>query len=95
MKFKRLPDINRPQEMDRHGFSSYGRFAVLRDDSLWVGEIASSHPRETLAGFYWAIGSDGELLISTRGNILDYDFLEDSSILDQLTHELIRRGHVW
>ena len=48
-----------------------------------------------LAGFYWAIGLDGELVVSTRGNILDYDFLEDSSILDQLTHELIRRGHVW
>jgi len=94
VQFRRLPDINKTEDLARFGLAAYGRFSVLRDGSLWVGGLMASHPQETKAGFYWAVPATGELVVSTRGNILDYALLENGIILDALQRELKKRGWV-
>lgn len=63
--YRRLPDATRltdiPPDLDW-----YGRCAVLRDGSFWVGEYRSSHPFTTIAGFYIGL-SGGLLYFSPRG----------------------------
>ena len=62
---RRLPDAARlrdvPPDLDW-----YGRCAVLRDGSFWVGSYQSSHPFTTAAGFYIGL-SDRTLYVSPRG----------------------------
>jgi len=94
--FVRLPDISSFADLDRHGLVSYGRFALLQDGSLWVGDLHSSHPRDTKIGWYWAVSGEGKLLISARGAEIDNELLRspESLILPQLISELKRRSSI-
>jgi hypothetical protein len=76
--FVRLPDINSYTALDRYGYRTYGRFAILRDGSLWVGDLHSSHPQDTEVGWYWAVSGENKLLISPRGSKIDNNLLLDS-----------------
>jgi hypothetical protein len=91
--FVRLPDISSFADLSHYGYQSYGRFAILNDGSLWVGDLHSSHPRDTMVGWYWAISEREELLISARGARTQDELLTspESTILHQLFLELKRR----
>lgn len=71
VRLTRLPDIDSPSVAANHGLVHYGRFAVTRNGSFWFAYERSSHPSTTAVGWYWAIASDGALLISARGSALD------------------------
>ena len=73
--FKRLPDINKQHQMLDHSLSNYGRFAVLRSETFWFGDIRSSHPTTTQTGWYWAIDKRNNLVVSARGSNLDLEKL--------------------
>ncbi len=92
--FKRLPDINSYPEFEKTGLRAYGRFAILNDGSFWFGDLQSSHPRDTKAGWYWAVDSARNVLISARGAELDNDIIRDpkTRVLKWLIGELSRRG---
>jgi len=55
--------------------------------------LYSSHPSNTQIGFYWAVDQRGSLIISTRGNILDYDLLttNENKLLGDIVGELKSR----
>lgn len=90
----RLPHINSFADLARYGYRAYGRFAILQDGTLWVGDLHSSHPRDTKVGWYWAVSGEGKFLISARGAEVDNELLRSpkSLILPQLILELKRRS---
>lgn len=92
IKIARLPDINSAQALEKYGYASYGRFALLRG-GLWFGDLHSSHPASTITGWYWAVDRYGDLLVSARGAALDVETLvrEQKDILAWLVSELVRR----
>lgn len=97
IRITRLPDINSERDLEQYGYSSYGRFALLRGGGgLWFGDLHSSHPESTLVGWYWAVEGDGDLLVSARGTALDVEMLvrERKDILAWLIDELVRRRMV-
>jgi hypothetical protein len=89
----RLPDINTERDIGRYGYKSYGRFALLRRNGLWYGDLHSSHPSTTQTGWYWAVTAEGELIVSPRGAGIDGEMLvnERKDILAMLVQELVRR----
>lgn len=89
----RLPDINSERSLQGSGYQIYGRLALLRGGSCWLGDIHSSHPANTQIGWYWAIGSEGDLYVSARGAGLDGETLihDRRDILAWLIAELVRR----
>lgn len=92
--FLRLPDIHAAAEVAKHGFESYGRFALLKDNAFWWGDNLSSHPRDTKTGWYWAIAANTrEIIVSARGCKLDLEELmtPDNPIIARLIGELRRR----
>ena len=92
--FSRLPDIHSATDIARNGLISYGRFALLRDNTFWWGDNLSSHPRDTKTGWYWAIPSGSrEIVVSARGCKLDIEELmaPDNPVIGQLLRELKRR----
>jgi hypothetical protein len=93
IRLTRLPDINADRDLERYGYYAYGRFALLRNGSLWFGELRSSHPSNTAVGFYWALESRGVLLVSARGAGIDGEMLisDRRDILAWLAGELVRR----
>jgi hypothetical protein len=93
IRVTRLPDINSDRDLERHGYASYGRFALLRGGGLWFGDFHSSHPASTATGWYWAVDRNGDLLVSARGAVLDVEMLvrERKDILAWLVSELVRR----
>jgi len=62
---RRLPDINKPSALPSE-YDDYGRIAVLKSGKIWIGGIGSSHPRDTVEGFYYALAGD-TLYLSPRG----------------------------
>jgi len=92
--FSRLPDIHRAADVAKHGFESYGRFALLNDNSFWLGDSLSSHPRDTKTGWYWAIAAKTrEVIVSARGCKLDLEVLmtPNNAVIARLIGELMRR----
>lgn len=91
--FKQLPDIHSQHDLERQELRAYGRFGVLPDGSLWLGDPRSSHPRELLVGWYWAISNDEELIVSSRNVGSEAELLqgEGNIIIKHLLHELISR----
>ena len=75
IRIARLPDINSVQALEKYGYTSYGRFAILRGGGLWFGDFHSSHPASTATGWYWAVDRNGDLLVSARGAALDVEML--------------------
>jgi hypothetical protein len=89
----RLPDINSNRDLEGSGYQMYGRLALLRGGVCWFGDLHSSHPANTQIGWYWAIGSQGDLYVSARGAGLDGEILihDRRDILAWLIAELVRR----
>jgi hypothetical protein len=63
---ERLPDINSYTQLEKTPFEQYGRLAILTDNSFWIGQLSSSHPLNTLEGFYFA-KIKNTIYISGRG----------------------------
>lgn len=74
-----LPDVNTFADLERYGYRAYGRFAILQDGTLWVGDLHSSHPRDTKVGWYWAVSDDGTFFFSARGAETDNKLVSGSS----------------
>ena len=93
VKSGRLPDLDGPEEARERGLLAYGRFALLRDGSLWIGDARSSHPADTARGWYWAIDTMGDLILSPRGARIDGEWLfrEGRGLVAALLPELERR----
>ena len=73
---KRLPDLKKiPEEYD-----NYGRFGIDNKDNYFFSFAASSHPRNTKEGFYWAIKND-YLYISPRGCTLNWENYINKNII--------------
>jgi len=91
IRLTRLPDINTDQDMTRHGFHDYGRFALTRT-GFWFAGSRSSHPADCQVGWYWAISGE-ELLVSARGAKMDGEslFNERKPVLARLVEELVKR----
>jgi hypothetical protein len=89
----RLPDINSDRQLQATPYWAYGRFAILTDQSLWFGDLYSSHPSVTRIGWYWAIDRNGALSVSARGAGIDGEMLvrDRKDILAWLVAELVRR----
>jgi len=100
---RQLPDVNRfsslPQDLDQ-----YGRCAVLRHGGIWVAGTHSSHPPNTLAGFYWAtisIGMTGRdvvhmgsvLFVSARNVVEEVGRYVDESFVKELACRVGLRGY--
>lgn len=75
VKSGRLPDLEGADEARERGLLAYGRFSLLRDGSLWVGDARSSHPADTARGWYWAVDTMGDLILSPRGARCDGEWL--------------------
>ena len=73
----RLPDINRYENLPAN-YSDYGRVAITKN-GMTVSGIMSSHPSNTIAGFYWATSGD-VLYISPRGCMEDMNRIDDDII---------------
>jgi hypothetical protein len=71
VRLTRLPDIDSPKAAAGHGLARYGRFALTRSGAFWFAYERSSHPPTTAVGWYWAVATDGALLVSARGSALD------------------------
>lgn len=93
IRLTRLPDINTDRALEGYGFMAYGRFALLRGGGLWWGDIHSSHPSDTVIGWYWAVDGNGDLVVSARGAGIDGEMLmqERRDLLAWLVAELVRR----
>lgn len=91
-----IPDLDDPDEAEERGYALYGRFARLNSGGLWFGDVRSTHPESTKAGWYWAIGADGDLLVSSRGSSLDAEllFAGDRSILAWLLEQLVKHRYM-
>lgn len=89
----RLPDINSDRDLAKYGYRAYGRFALLRRNGLWYGDLHSSHPSTTQTGWYFAVTSEGDLLVSARGAGIDGEVLVNKrrDILAWLVGELVKR----
>lgn len=84
---RRLPDLNSHSRLPAD-YADYGRLAICRDGSIVASGIASSHPRNTLHGFYWALSRDkGTLYLSPRGAAIDWE----RHLTDQVLGELMNR----
>ncbi len=72
----RLPDINNFDNLPVE-YSDYGRFGILTDGAYFFSHIASSHPRNTKYGYYWALnGAKDTIYISARGAVTDLDYAD-------------------
>jgi len=93
VKSGRLPDLAGAEEARERGLLAYGRFALLRDGSLWTGDARSSHPADTARGWYWAIDTMGDLILSPRGARSEGEWLfrEGRALIAVLLVELERR----
>ncbi len=89
--FKQLPDINTQHALERQSLRAYGRFGLLPDGSLWLGDSQSSHPRELSVGWYWGVNHTEELILSSRNVWSEVELLqgEGNIIIKHLIHELI------
>lgn len=92
----RLPDIHSLEAVLEHGLERYGRFALLRDGGFWFADAVSSHPAITVVGWYWALDTDGILLVSARGAALDGEslFTSKKDVLARLVEELVGRRYI-
>ena len=90
----RLPDINTDRQLQTTPYWAYGRFALLLNESCWLGDLYSSHPSVTKVGWYWSVDRQGDLHVSARGAGIDGMMLvrERRDILLWLIGELVRRG---
>ena len=88
-----LPDLEGAEEARERGLLAYGRFALLGDGSLWVGDARSSHPADTARGWYWALDTMGDLILSPRGARVDGEWLfgEGRRLMALLLAELEKR----
>ncbi len=88
-----LPDLQTDRQLLDSNLYAYGRFALLRDSSVWIGTLNSSHPTITELGFYWGIidADRDTLVISPRGCKSDYNILVNShpQIIAWLVDKLI------
>lgn len=75
VKSGRLPDLAGAEEARERGLLDYGRCALLGDGSLWLSDARSSHPAGTAKGWYWAIDTLGDLILSPRGAGCDGEWL--------------------
>jgi len=75
VKSGRLPDLEGADDARERGLLAYGRFALLRDGSLWLGDARSAHPADTAKGWYWAIDTMGDLILSPRAARDDGEWL--------------------
>lgn len=93
IRLMRLPDINTDRDLERYQYTDYGRIALLRGGELWFGELHSSHPATTVTGWYWAISTNGDLIVSARGAGVDGEMLmkDRRDILAWLVRELVKR----
>ncbi len=83
-----LPDINKYDNLDNQ-YSDYGRLSILTNRSYWFGNISSSHPQNTLYGYYWALSRNKEILyLSPRGNSLDFEKYLSPELLSFLLKKL-------
>jgi len=91
--FRQLPDIHTQADLERHALRAYGRFGMLPDGSLWVGDSLSSHPREVSVGWYWGITYEDDLILSSRNVVKEVELLqgEGNVIVRHLIHELLVR----
>ena len=93
VRVKRLPDLNREEQLGRYGFADYGRYGLLRSGEMVLGGIQSSHPATTKIGWYWAVDGDGALIVSGRG--VDYDreavLRDHSQTVSRLVQDLMAR----
>jgi hypothetical protein len=95
VRLVRLPDLASFHDLERHpDFRRYGRFALLNDKTFWFSDVVqTSHPRDTLAGFYWAVVRNGAILVSARGAQTDLALLADEKLglMNCLVDELKKR----
>ena len=94
IRLSNLPDLDSLEAVHEYGYRLYGRFAILEDGNFWFAEALSSHPLDTATGWYWAITSKGELLVSARGAETDEQslFAERKPVLGLLVEKLIEAG---
>ena len=92
--FRQLPDIHTEADLERYGLCLYGRFGLLPDGSLWIGNLQSSHPKELIVGWYWGLSYQEELILSSRSIGDEVELLqgEGNIILKHFVHELVRQG---
>lgn len=92
--FKQLPDIHYEREYTKLGLNAYGRFGVLADSSLWIGNHLSTHPSHLIMGFYWAVDMYGNLILSPRNLKSEIEVLqgEDNVIVRGFFYEMMRMG---
>jgi hypothetical protein len=88
-----IPDLDDPDEAAERGYVSYGRFARLNSGGLWFGDVRSTHPESTQAGWFWAFDEKGDLLVSSSGSSVDAELLfsGDRAVLAWLLEELVKR----
>lgn len=94
IKLVRLPDINTSCQLAATPYQSFGRFALLRGGAgFWWGDLHSSHPSDTVTGYYWALDENGDLAVSARGAGIYGEVLvnERRDILALLVAELVKR----
>ncbi|HAP42874.1 MAG: hypothetical protein A2087_14600 [Spirochaetes bacterium GWD1_61_31] len=91
-----LPDISSLSDVEEHGYLFYGRFAVTRDGKFWFADALSTHPVNTEIGWYWALATNGELLVSARGVALEGEslFHGHKASLARLIHELAQHDYI-
>lgn len=83
---RRLPDVNRERDVPSD-LDWYGRCAIVRDGTLWLGGVSSSHPRTTATGFY--VGLSGRtLFVSPRGCTLDWEDLVTAELVQFVLQRL-------
>ena len=94
IRLTRLPDINTDRQLQATPYWAFGRVALLVDQSLWFGDLYSSHPSVTKTGWYWAVDRQGDLHVSARGAGIDGEMLvrDRRDVLAWLVGELVRRG---
>jgi hypothetical protein len=83
-----LPDIHNYKYLPIE-YKDYGRWAHLTDHTIWIGNIMSPHPFNTLYGGYWAINNEKTVLyISPRGNTIDLDNYLTKDVIISIANKL-------
>jgi hypothetical protein len=83
---RRLPDENSHSKVLAE-YDDYGRFAILKNGTLWYAGRHSSHPSDTQDGFYWAL-SGNTLYLSPRGSTYNWPGIMTDEIIRTLARRL-------
>ncbi|MBN1522960.1 MAG: hypothetical protein JW904_00645 [Spirochaetales bacterium] len=93
IKNRSLPDLDDADSLSDHNLRDYGRFAILDDGSMWLGDVYSSNPDEASSTFFWAITKSEELLICAQHSKVDDEriFGSDKRPLAWVVEELVSK----